>query len=379
MLAALDQALRLEPLEHLAGRRARDAEHLRDAHRDRRQPLGHRAGTRRSGRPGSRSSRGTRRRNVPAAPRRHHSTRVARLTVGPSAPRGEQIDERRGDEDQQERGRGGPRVRAERRVLPDLRRQRLEADRAQEQGRGQLLHRVQEDERGAGEQPAADQRDRDRGEDAQRPAAEASRGLLDPRVHGLQRRLDAGERLREEADDVREDEQRKRLVERRQVVRGEEDERERDHDPRQRVAGEREPLERACPARRIALGEERDRQHRDDRDHRGERGDGNGRERLLPRDVDPAAQLEPARPSSRRAPPAARRGRTPTAAPQNANAGQRHRPSGIVFGGRAAPLADARTRRRERPSSTSSTAASATSTSARTAAGVRSKSERYCR
>ena len=55
----------------------------------------------------------------------------------------------------------------------------------------------------AGEQPAADQRHRDRDEDAQQSVAEASRGLLDPRVHGLQRRLD-GERLREEADDVRE-------------------------------------------------------------------------------------------------------------------------------------------------------------------------------
>ena len=31
VLAALDQPLRLEPLQHLAGRRARDAEHLGDA------------------------------------------------------------------------------------------------------------------------------------------------------------------------------------------------------------------------------------------------------------------------------------------------------------------------------------------------------------
>ena len=31
VLAALDQALALEPLEHLAGRGARNAEHLRDA------------------------------------------------------------------------------------------------------------------------------------------------------------------------------------------------------------------------------------------------------------------------------------------------------------------------------------------------------------
>ena len=54
----------LEPLQHLADRGARDAEHLRDARGERRRaaPAG---GTRRSGRPGSRSSRGTRRRNVP--------------------------------------------------------------------------------------------------------------------------------------------------------------------------------------------------------------------------------------------------------------------------------------------------------------------------
>ena len=39
-LAALDQPLRLEPLQHLAGRRARDAEHLGDARRERRRPAG---------------------------------------------------------------------------------------------------------------------------------------------------------------------------------------------------------------------------------------------------------------------------------------------------------------------------------------------------
>ena len=35
LLAALDEAVGLEPLQHLAGRRARDAEHLGDARRDR--------------------------------------------------------------------------------------------------------------------------------------------------------------------------------------------------------------------------------------------------------------------------------------------------------------------------------------------------------
>ena len=37
MLAALDEPFRLEPLQHLAGRRARDAEHLGDPRRERRQ------------------------------------------------------------------------------------------------------------------------------------------------------------------------------------------------------------------------------------------------------------------------------------------------------------------------------------------------------
>ncbi len=40
LLAALDEPLGLEPLEHLAGRRARDAEHLGDARRDRGRPGG---------------------------------------------------------------------------------------------------------------------------------------------------------------------------------------------------------------------------------------------------------------------------------------------------------------------------------------------------
>ena len=38
LLAALDQALRLEPLEHLAGRGARDVQHLGDARGERRAP-----------------------------------------------------------------------------------------------------------------------------------------------------------------------------------------------------------------------------------------------------------------------------------------------------------------------------------------------------
>ena len=64
---ALDEPLRLEPLQHLAGRGARDAEHLGDARGERRQRRARAGGTRRSGTRGSRSSRGIRRRSVPAA------------------------------------------------------------------------------------------------------------------------------------------------------------------------------------------------------------------------------------------------------------------------------------------------------------------------
>ena len=68
-----------------------------------------------------------------------------------------------------------------RRLAPDLGRQRLEPDRREQQRRGQLLDRVQEHERGAGQDPAADER---RGDRARRPraaAAEPARRLLDAR------------------------------------------------------------------------------------------------------------------------------------------------------------------------------------------------------
>ena len=39
LLAALDEPVRLEPLQHLAGRGARDAEHLGDARRERRRAV----------------------------------------------------------------------------------------------------------------------------------------------------------------------------------------------------------------------------------------------------------------------------------------------------------------------------------------------------
>ena len=60
LLAALDQALGLEALQHLPGRSARDVEHLGDARGEREESRRRAACTRRSEMRGSRSSRGTR-------------------------------------------------------------------------------------------------------------------------------------------------------------------------------------------------------------------------------------------------------------------------------------------------------------------------------
>ena len=65
LLAALDQALGLEALQHLAGRGARDAEHVGDADGERRRALRRPGGTRRPETRGSRSSRCSRRWSVP--------------------------------------------------------------------------------------------------------------------------------------------------------------------------------------------------------------------------------------------------------------------------------------------------------------------------
>ena len=87
VLAALDEPLGLEPLQHLAGRGARDAEHLGHARGERRR-AGAAGGTRRSGRRGSRSSRGTRRPECPAAIR-SRIIRAAAARVRPPLQRSE--------------------------------------------------------------------------------------------------------------------------------------------------------------------------------------------------------------------------------------------------------------------------------------------------
>ena len=264
--------------------------------------------------------------------RRHggHSTQ-ARTRSDPRLA-GEQVDERRRDEDQQQRGRGRPRVRAERRVLPDLGRERLEADRPQEQRRGQLLHRAQEDERGAGEQPAADQRHRDRREHAQRPVAEAARGLLEPRVTACSAELDAGERLREEPHDVREHEQRERLVERRQRSAR----RRTRATARSRSRAARCRCTRAARARASSAPGSARRGARRGAPRRP-RPPRRARTRARTRARPPTRGRSRGRarrraPTSRRARPAARRGRTRRRARRTRTRASATRPSGIVFG-----------------------------------------------
>ncbi len=64
---------------------------------------------------------------------------------------------------------------------------------------------------------------------------QAARGLLEIRRHVAQSRSRGGQRLREEAHDVRRHEQSNRLVQEPRVTRGEEDQRQRDDQPGQRV------------------------------------------------------------------------------------------------------------------------------------------------
>ena len=107
-----------------------------------------------------------------------------------------------------------------------------EADRREDQGRGQLLDRVQEDERRAGQHPAANERHRDRAEDLGRAAPEPAGRLLDPGRDLEQRGADRADRERQVVDRQGEDQQRDRLVERPATARvREEDEGQRDEDP----------------------------------------------------------------------------------------------------------------------------------------------------
>ena len=207
-------------------------------------------------------------------------------------------------------------------------------------------------------------------------SAQPTRRLLHARAHRRERRRGAGERLREEAHDVREDEQRERLVQRPCVPRGEEHEGERDHDAGERIRGVRRPLQRDRPRSPPAACEEGDREH-------GDRGrscaspaapsERSAAARQLDvataldrpvdehrqRDDEEESDDEPAEPE--RGPAPASRERNP-----------RRRSGGPGEARKPVP-------RRVLPSRSSTIAVRATRTSASTAAGSRSKSARYWR
>ena len=152
LLAALDETLGLEPLQHLAGRRARDAEHVGDARGDRRRAAG--VGLVLADRKGEEVDR------LEVFVHRvagHSATLAVLCRLGP-VPCRKDVDERRGDGDQEQRGRRGAGVGADGGELPDLGGERLEADRPEEQRRRQLLQRREEDERRPGQDPGADER-----------------------------------------------------------------------------------------------------------------------------------------------------------------------------------------------------------------------------
>src|SRR6188472_4589040 len=79
----------------------------------------------------------------------------------PAAVAVHEPEHRRRQDDEQERGNRGLRVGADLRCAPDLGREGVEPDGPQEDRRGQLLHRRQEDERRPREGAGADERDGD--------------------------------------------------------------------------------------------------------------------------------------------------------------------------------------------------------------------------
>ena len=114
-----------------------------------------------------------------------------------------------GEPDQEQRRDRGLRVGADLCRAPDLGRERVEPDRPKQDRRGKLLHRGEEDERGAGQEARPRERHGDEPGRRERAAPEPARGFLYPRAHACERRLDRRERLGEETDGVREDEQRR--------------------------------------------------------------------------------------------------------------------------------------------------------------------------
>src|SRR6187551_1152364 len=129
----------------------------------------------------------------------------------PAAVAVDEPEHRRRQDDEQERGDRGARVGADLRRAPDLGREGVEADRPQQDRRGQLLHRGQEDERRPRERAGAGERDGDEPGGREGAATEPSRRFLHSWADAREPGVEAREREREEPDGVGEDEQPERL------------------------------------------------------------------------------------------------------------------------------------------------------------------------
>ena len=203
------------------------------------------------------------------------SSQRSRFTTRVLATHEQQYGQRRGGE-QQQRGERCPRELSLARRGPDRRRQRVEADRAQQQRHRQFLDRCEEHEQRARRGAREDLWRRDPQEGARGASTEAARHLFAVGVHLQQRGPRGAHRLGEEAHHVGEHEHAEALVDERQIARREEHEGERDRDGRERLLEVGRALEEAAgrPARRTDTLCEG--QRRDCGDERGRSGGAHG-------------------------------------------------------------------------------------------------------
>ena len=268
--------------------------------------------------------------------RAHHRSSAGRHDAAEAA--GQQVGGQGGDRDHQGSVGGGRSVGERSGLGPELRRQRLGADRRQQQGRGQLGDGGEEDQRRGGAEAGQDARQGDPQQRPQRSAAERAGDLLVDRWRLRQRRPGGDEGQRQREDRVGDDQQQGRVVDRREVVDREHDQRQRDDDPRQGEGEVGGALDHGRGAARVA--------HREDRDRQGEQGGEGGRAearasaRCRSRTALPRGRIRPrccrSRPS-RRGCRVAGRGRARSAPREPPLTAHFARPSRARAGGRAEP------------------------------------------
>ena len=221
LLAALDEAVGLEPLQHLAGGGARNAEHLGDPRRDRRR---------------------SRRRPVLADRKGEEVDRLEVLVDGVAVRLGHPVNSSPSRPTRSaSRLRRGRAIGADTTISASAGTAACEyaptwvsfqisvASVSKPMGRrrsvaGSSFIAERKTSAAPARIPRAGERHGHATERLQRSTTEPARGLLVARAHSLERRLDSRQGLREEADDVREDEERQGLVQGRRVAGGEEDE-----------------------------------------------------------------------------------------------------------------------------------------------------------